>query len=1009
MIKKTYFILIPLFVIILSVRSFATIHIVTSKSDTGVGTLRNRITNATSGDTIKFSTNLLTSGYDEITLRTAVNINKRLVIKGLYTSSDTLFISGNNLTNIFTANFLFAADKTLVLDSLIIINGNTNGKGGGLLIFNADTVTINNSIIRNCTADGDGGAIQLESSSVTTIGLCNLIMHNTNITNNTSINGSGGGIKVRDYSCQLDIKNCEITHNSSFFSGAGINLYSETGSSVSIYPPRFNFSGTKLSYNTSLNGGGGGLYGYFLTASIINCELSHNSVQDNGGALALTQTELIIHNSVLDSNESASGGAIHLFGGKLELDSTDFMGNTATFLYPFGGAVFITSVDFDAKCCNFYGNRTIGTYGQGGAINTFECELNLIHSTFTKNQTSHEGGAIWMESNYGGLRPFIPWLIKNCRFDSNSAVTGGGAIWSRTNPINPPNSFVEIDSCSFRYNTAVDYGGAISSKNDSLISIKNTTIEKNTGGYGGGIHFKNNSGLPISIIDCTIDDNIGTFRGGGIHVTGGSPTIVNILNTTISRNDVLNNSPINNNGRGGGIYIQSNNLYLNVTNSTINNNTAVREGGGIFSYPTIIGEVTLRQSTLVNNQSSYRGGGFSLFANSNAHNSDFPIRLINSTLYGNQATSGGGGVYLFSPLKQASTSAISSIIGGNIASSSPISLTSLGYNIFTDVSVPGSISSDQLGITPSILSLSPLQFNGGTTRTMQPRFGSPAINLGTPTDTTPAQNGNLLQRRDVGAAELGCLTTRDTIQVTASCQYQLQSGRFVATTGLHIDTLINAAGCDSLLFIDLTLTLKNSSYAMSATGLCGYLSPSGKVWRSSGRYSDTIPNTAGCDSIISIALILFNSLNTTVSVSGVDLTAVQNNVTYQWLDCNNSFAPIAAATNQNFSASANGNYAVQLSSQFCATDTSICQPINSVSLREIDEAENLILYPNPTSQYFFITGLNQPANYVIYTLTGKKLTSGRIENEDIIDLTNYDNGTYLLKINGKYHKVIKQN
>jgi len=72
-------------------------------------------------------------------------------------------------------------------------------------------------------------------------------------------------------------------------------------------------------------------------------------------------------------------------------------------------------------------------------------------------------------------------------------------------------------------------------------------------------------------------------------------------------------------------------------------------------------------------------------------------------------------------------------------------------------------------------------------------------------------------------------------------------------TATHV--LINAAGCDSVVKLDLTL-LASTASSMDASSSESYISPSGKVWTESGIYQDTIANAVGCDSVITINLTI---------------------------------------------------------------------------------------------------------------------------------------------------------
>ena len=64
---------------------------------------------------------------------------------------------------------------------------------------------------------------------------------------------------------------------------------------------------------------------------------------------------------------------------------------------------------------------------------------------------------------------------------------------------------------------------------------------------------------------------------------------------------------------------------------------------------------------------------------------------------------------------------------------------------------------------------------------------------------------------------------------------------------------------------------------------------------------------------------------------------------------------------------------------------------------ENQELEPLLFYPNPSSDYITIEGVEPNVDYAIYDLSGKKLKSG-IMPKDIIDIRALESGIYLLKI-----------
>ena len=96
-------------------------------------------------------------------------------------------------------------------------------------------------------------------------------------------------------------------------------------------------------------------------------------------------------------------------------------------------------------------------------------------------------------------------------------------------------------------------------------------------------------------------------------------------------------------------------------------------------------------------------------------------------------------------------------------------------------------------------------------------------------------------------------SSASTINETVCDSYTSPSGKVWTSSGTYLDTIPNVAGCDSVITVELTVNSSSSS-SITETVCDSYTSPSGKVWTVSGSYMDTIPNAAGCDSVITIDL-----------------------------------------------------------------------------------------------------------------------------------------------------------
>jgi len=350
-------------------------------------------------------------------------------------------------------------------------------------------------------------------------------------------------------------------------------------------------------------------------------------------------------------------------------------------------------------------------------------------------------------------------------------------------------------------------------------------------------------------------------NGGAIIITGSSKDSMLVSNSIIS-NSISNGNYYG----GGGIFADSNIVNIKVINSIFYNNSAANAlGGGIFA----LNNLTVNNSTISDNSAFYSGGG--IFAgNSTIKNSTITgntavnssgggvsginITVINSTIVGNTAgLSGyGGGIY-GSPITVTS-SIVANNTGGDIFdyNANFSSITSGGYNIFTDYP-SGTASTDQTGASSTCLQLGPLQNNGGNTFTMLPLAGSVAINRGNPTDNSIAQNGIAPHGiRDVGAAEsmLNNSIYYDTV-LTSVCNGYIFGDSIYYTNGDYMDTLYSSGGCDSVVSLHLILlpiTIIHDTVTV-ATNCNGYVFGN-ETYFSSGDYKDTLYSVGGCDSSI---------------------------------------------------------------------------------------------------------------------------------------------------------------
>lgn len=105
--------------------------------------------------------------------------------------------------------------------------------------------------------------------------------------------------------------------------------------------------------------------------------------------------------------------------------------------------------------------------------------------------------------------------------------------------------------------------------------------------------------------------------------------------------------------------------------------------------------------------------------------------------------------------------------------------------------------------------------------------------------------------------------TSSTLNI-ATCKPYTLNGQSYNKTGIYTQTIANAAGCDSVITLNLTIEIINE---LVDTTVCTSFNLANQTYTTSGNYTATLTTTGGCDSIISLHLTIIGPLTTNVSKS----------------------------------------------------------------------------------------------------------------------------------------------
>jgi hypothetical protein len=327
---------------------------------------------------------------------------------------------------------------------------------------------------------------------------------------------------------------------------------------------------------------GGAILGTDVTLRA--CTLTKNFSQNAGGAIAASGAWVIDGCRIIANRATNCGGGIYLDSGSMQIDHSTFDGNAARG----------------------------GSFTRGGALSARNAATFAVMNSTFSNNSSDDGGAIYLERGFSSIADSIFSANFNPRFGLGGAISNdgigtltvartlftgnatrldgiGGAVYNI--------GTMTMTQSTLRGNSGGDNsdGGAI--LNDGDFTLRDSTVSGNSIGNapwsqaGGGIY---NDGT-FAITDCTIAGNTtGTNNvGAGIYNVYGRTTIDN---STISGNSGAD--------MGGGIFNDADrdpNSMVSIANSIMAGNSAA-------SGPDIFGSVTSHGFNLIGNTND--GSGF---------------------------------------------------------------------------------------------------------------------------------------------------------------------------------------------------------------------------------------------------------------------------------------------------------------------------------------------------------------------------------------------------------------
>ena len=252
--------------------------------------------------------------------------------------AEVTIIDGGGSGSVVTFDSDEGADS--VLDGLAITNGSAS-HGGGIYCDDGTEPTIQDCIIRN----NSGSGIYCGADSSPTIDNC-IISGN--------FGASGGGIVLWGWDSEPTIANCIISNNTAE-QGGGIWSLS-----------RVTVEDCTITGNTASKYCGGGICSLASAPTVINCTISDNSAEGEGGAIFLNSTysaAMLTNCTITGNSAGESGGGIFSSHGEVMITNCSTSGNSA------------------------------GT--EGGGIYCDDSEAIISNCTISDNMAATQGGGVY--------------------------------------------------------------------------------------------------------------------------------------------------------------------------------------------------------------------------------------------------------------------------------------------------------------------------------------------------------------------------------------------------------------------------------------------------------------------------------------------------------------------------------------------------------------------------------------------------------------------------------------
>lgn len=248
-----------------------------------------------------------------------------------------------------------------------------------------------------------------------------------------------------------------------------------------------------------------------------------------------------------------------------------------------------------------------------------------------------------------------------------------------------------------------------------------------------------------------------------------------------------------------------------------------------------------------------------------------------------------------------------------------------------------------------------------------------------------------------------CDAITESLEASACGSYDF-NGFIYTQSGTYEHVLTSTMGCDSI--VTLNLIIQGDSYSNVTLYTTDAIEYNGITYSEEGSYTQELESAFGCDSIIYIQVDIME-VNFNVQNSGGTLSGNQQGISYQWVDCNNNNAPIAGATSSTYTPTQSGSFALVV----YGNDGSVMSDCIEVFIIAVEQNDQIkvAIYPNPASDRIqFSNAVNIFQSLEIYSVNGDLVSTHTLTSgSQTIMIDHLPLGVYFVRLQGEKDTVVK--